>query len=52
MTPVTVALMHRTVKYFITSTLKCFALAVAVVSCKSSVADQNMHNFTIFVPLC
>jgi len=27
-TPVTAALMHRTVTYFITFTLKCFALSV------------------------
>jgi len=33
-TPVTAALMHRTAKYYITFTPKCFALAVAAVSAK------------------
>jgi len=31
-TPVTAALMHKTVKYFMTFTPKCFALAVAAIS--------------------
>jgi len=32
LTRVTAALMHKTAKYFITFTPKCFALAVTVVS--------------------
>jgi len=54
-TPVTAALMHRTAKYFITFTPKCFALAMAAVSAELTAIllnTFNLLNFTISVQLC
>jgi len=45
-TPVTAALMHRMAKYFITSTPKCFALAVAAVSAElTAILPNKIHTF-------
>jgi len=41
-TPVTAALMHKTAKYFITFTPKCFPMAVAAVSAKLQAILRNI----------
>jgi len=51
-TRVTAALMHRTAKYFITFTPKCFALAVAAVSIeRRAILLKKVQNIEIYVPL-
>jgi len=46
-TPVTAELMHIKVKYFITFTLKCFALAVATVSAELRAILRNIICKTV-----
>jgi len=45
--------MHRIVKYFVTFTPKCFALAVTAISDElRAILLKNLQNFTISLPLC
>jgi len=41
--------MHRTVKYFVTFTLKCFALTVAAIS---TVLSEQQYCWTKFYNFC